>query len=110
VRRAHPILGVYDRYQRAEILALRGERHRAEHALTRADRAAERADTLTLPDWGYWYVAGFWGLQRGLVLTALGRRAAAVDEAAQGLAALPAAWRSTTWIADMLHRIDPDWT
>jgi hypothetical protein len=107
VEGAHPILGVYDRYQRAEILAVRGESRRSGKALMLADRAAEAVDGIELPSYGYWYTAGFWGVQRGIVLALLGRKADAVREAAEGVAAMPAAHRSTGWLASMLEQIAP---
>lgn len=109
VRGVHPILTVYDRYQRAELLALAGETRKAEKALLAADTAAEKAADVELPDFGYWYTAGFWGLERGIVLTASGNRDAGIREASQGLAELPAGHADAGWARDMLQRIDPDW-
>ncbi|MEV6660539.1 helix-turn-helix domain-containing protein [Nocardia fluminea] len=105
---AHPILGVYDRYQRAELLAVHKESRQAGKALALADKAAEAADGIELPAFGYWYTAGFWGVQRGIVLALLGRQADAVREAAQGVAAMPAAHQSAEWLASMLAQIDPE--
>lgn len=109
VRGVHPILTVYDRYQRAELHALAGEVRQAEKALIVADKAAGRAAEVELPDFGYWYTPGFWGFERGIVLAASGQRSAAVREASQGLAELPPGHASTGWAQDMLRRIDPDW-
>ncbi|MEU8894568.1 helix-turn-helix domain-containing protein [Nocardia sp. NPDC048505] len=107
VRDAHPILGVYDRYQRSELLALQGRRQRAARALHRADTAAEAAEGIELPSFGYWYTPGFWGLERAQVLIALGRPADAIREAEMGLAALPSDHRSTDWARAMLVKVDP---
>src|SRR5690606_35603846 len=105
---AHPILGVYDRYQRAELLVVQKESRQAGKALALADKAAEAADGVELPAFGYWYTAGFWGVQRGIVLAFLGRKADAVREATQGVAAMPAAHQSAGWLASMLVQIDPE--
>lgn len=105
---AHPILAVYDRYQRAELLAVRGETRKAGKALASADTAAEAAADVELPSFGYWYTPGFWGVQRGIVLALLGRQADAVREAEQGIAALPSAHRSAGWLTLMLRQIHPD--
>ncbi|MGN2640955.1 helix-turn-helix domain-containing protein [Nocardia takedensis] len=110
VTRAHPILGVYDRYQRAELLALDGDLPRAARALHRADHAAAAAENVDLPSYGYWYTPGFWGLERGVVLVAMGRHADAVREAEHGLSALPPAHRGSGWAASMLTQIDPEMT
>lgn len=99
---AHPILGVYDRYQRAELLALQGDRRRAARALHQADAAAEAADGVDLPAYGYWYTAGFWGLERGVVLGAMGRWTDAAREADAGLAALPVDHRTAPWARSMM--------
>ncbi|MBP2194011.1 transcriptional regulator with XRE-family HTH domain [Nocardia goodfellowii] len=107
VTKAHPILGVYDRYQRAELLALKGDNYRAGRALRRADIAAEATEGIELPAFGYWYTPGFWGLERALVLTAMGRPTEAAREAEMGLAALPADHRDTDWARSMLVKIDP---
>ncbi|WP_446226573.1 hypothetical protein ACTWPB_11965 [Nocardia sp. IBHARD005] len=103
---AHPILGVYDRYQRAELLAVRKESRQAGKALALADKAAEAADGIALPSFGYWYTAGFWGVQRGIVLALLGRKADAITEATQGIAAMPAEHRTAGWLASMLGHVD----
>ncbi len=102
VTAAHPILGVYDRYQRAELLALQGDRRRAARALHQADAAAEAADGIDLPAYGYWYTAGFWGLERGVVLAAMGRWTDAAREADAGLAALPVDHQAAPWAQSMM--------
>jgi hypothetical protein len=109
IKGVHPILTVYDQYQRAELLALRKEHRKAVIALTEADKSAEKAEKIELPDFGYWYTSGFWGLERAIVLSALGERGAAAREASAGLAALPEAHTGAAWAKDMLHRVDPDW-
>lgn len=108
VTRAHPILGVYDRYQRAELLALDGDHRRAAKALHRADAAAVAAERVELPSYGYWYTSGFWGLERGIVLAAMGRKADAIREAEQGHAALTAEHQTSGWARSMLAQIDPE--
>ncbi|MGW4328492.1 helix-turn-helix domain-containing protein [Nocardia sp. NPDC004573] len=105
---AHPILGVYDRYQRAELLAVRREARQAGRALAAADKAAEAAAEVPLPSFGYWYTGGFWGVQRGIVLALLGRQADAVKEAEQGVAAMPAEHRTAGWLASMLRQVHPE--
>jgi hypothetical protein len=105
----HPILPVYDRYQRAELLAAQGDRTATARALRCADRAAA-TDCIELPAYGYWYTAGFWGVQRSIVLALLGRGRDAIAEAEQGVAAMPVEHRSAGWLADMLARIDPEMT
>ncbi|WP_043721259.1 helix-turn-helix domain-containing protein [Nocardia asiatica] len=108
VTRAHPILGVYDRYQRAELLALQGDRRRAARALHHADTAAAAAEGIDLPSFGYWYTPGFWGLERGIVLAAMGRTPDAVREAEEGYAALPDGHKGADWARSMLTQIDPE--
>ncbi len=106
---AHPILGVYARHQHAEILAVRGDNRRSAKALAGAEHAADVTDGIELPSWGYWYTAGFWGLHRGVVLSTLGRRCDGKREAAQGVAAMPAAHRSAGWLTPMLDLVEPGW-
>ncbi|WP_280447388.1 helix-turn-helix domain-containing protein [Nocardia cyriacigeorgica] len=101
---AHPILGVYDRYQRAELLALQGEHRAAARALHRADRAADAADGIALPSFGYWYTRPFFALQGAVVLAAMGRGADAVRVAEQGYAGLPDGHRGTSWSLDMMRQ------
>lgn len=111
VQGAHPILSVYDRYQRAELIALQSrDSYRAARALHKADQAAEATDGIDLPAYGYWYTRGFWGVQRGVVLAAMGRSSAAVREATAGIAELPDAHRKAGWLAGMLGEIDPEMT
>ncbi|MFI5781609.1 helix-turn-helix domain-containing protein [Nocardia sp. NPDC051570] len=110
VPKAHPVLGAYDRYQQAELLAASGDRVRAVRALHRADKAAESTDGLDQLNHGYWYVDGFWGVQRGVVLSLLGRHSEAVREAAAGVAALPHEFQHSEWLGVMLDRIDPEMT
>ncbi|MGQ4600025.1 helix-turn-helix domain-containing protein [Nocardia sp. R6R-6] len=107
VTRAHPILGVYDRYQRAELLALQGDRRRAARSLHHTDAAATATEGVELPAFGYWYTPGFWGLERGIVLAAMGRIPDAIREAENGYAALPKDHKGTDWACSMLARIDP---
>ncbi|WP_324193992.1 helix-turn-helix domain-containing protein [Nocardia farcinica] len=107
VTRAHPILAVYDRYQRAELLARDDDTGAAARALAVADRAAEEAERFDLPTFGYWYTPGFWGLERGVVLAAMGRHADAVREAEQGHAALPAEHQGAGWARSMLEQVEP---
>ncbi|MFJ1460995.1 helix-turn-helix domain-containing protein [Nocardia sp. N2S4-5] len=108
VRGVHPVLGVYGRYQRAELLALQGESRQVGKALALADRGAESADSIEPPASAYWYGAGFWSVHRGVVLALLGRNADAVREAAQGVAAMPTEHRRTEWLALMLRQVDPE--
>ncbi|MEU7628675.1 XRE family transcriptional regulator [Nocardia sp. NPDC049220] len=108
VTRAHPILGVYDRFQRAELLALQGDRRRAARALHHADAAAAATEGIDLPAFGYWYTPGFWGLERGVVLAAMGRTSDAIREAETGYAVLPGGHKGTDWARSMLTQIDPD--
>ncbi|WP_040795900.1 hypothetical protein [Nocardia higoensis] len=56
----------------------------------------------------YWRSAGFAAVQRGGVLALMGETAAAVEEAAQDLAAIPAEHRRSEWLASALRRVDPD--
>ncbi|MFI6169033.1 helix-turn-helix domain-containing protein [Nocardia sp. NPDC051052] len=108
VPRAHPALGAYDRYQQAELLAAEGDHVRAVRALRRADKAAESTDSLDLPRHGYWYVEGFWAVQRGVVLSLLGRESEAVREATAGVATLPPEFQHSEWLGIMLRRINPE--
>ncbi|ATL71946.1 hypothetical protein CRH09_20070 [Nocardia terpenica] len=104
----HPALNAFDRYWRAELTALQGDRSAAARALHRADRAAYAAEGTELPDFGYWYTPGFLGVQRGVVLAAMGRKADAVKEASQGVAAMPSDHQRADWLAAMLDDIDPE--
>lgn len=100
---AHPILGVYDRYQRAELLALQGDIRAAARALHKADQAADAHDGIALPAFGYWYTRPFFALQGAVVLAAMGRRADAIRDAEQGYAGLPDGHRGTSWALDMMR-------
>lgn len=108
VRGAHPILPVYDRYQHAELLAAKGEHTAAVRALRKADGAAEATEGIDLPAFGYWYVPGFWGVQRAVVLALLGRLSEATREATAGVEAMPPEFRGSGWLASMLANVDPD--
>lgn len=99
----HPALRTFDQYWRAELLARRGERRAAAKQL-----AVELPDHDELPAGGYWYSPGFLAIQRGLVLSCMGRRADGIAEAEQGLAEMPAAHRGTDWINTMLSQVDPE--
>lgn len=105
VDRAHPILRVYDKFQRAELLAANGDIRAAATALHLADRAADAADEIELPSFGYWYTPGFWGLERAIVLSVMGRHVDAEREAAAGYAALPTAHQDSGWAQSMLDQI-----
>ncbi|MFQ6331795.1 hypothetical protein ACLMAL_37545 [Nocardia sp. CWNU-33] len=48
----HPILPVYDRYQRAELFAAQGDRTATARAMRCADRAAADTDGVELPAYG----------------------------------------------------------
>jgi hypothetical protein len=105
----HPALSAFDRYWRAELLALQGDRSAAARALRVADKAAYAAEGIELPAYGYWYTPGFLGVQRGVVLAAMGRRRDAVKEASQGAAAMPADHQRADWLAAMLDQVEPGW-
>lgn len=99
----HPALRTFDHYWRAELLARRGERRAAARAL-----ATDPPDSDELPPGGYWYTDGFLAVQRGLVLSCMGRRADGIEEATQGLAEMPAEHRGTDWLNVMLAQVDPE--
>ncbi len=99
----HPALRTFDRYWRAEVLARRGENRAAAREL-----AADPPESDELPAGGYWYTPGFLAVQRGLVLSCMGRRADGIEEATQGLASMPAEHRHTDWLNVMLAQVDPD--
>lgn len=99
----HPALRTFDRYWKAELLARRGERRAAAREL-----ALDPPESDELPPGGYWYTPGFLAVQRGLVLSCMGRRADGVEEATQGLAAMPAEHRGTDWLNVMLAQVDPE--
>ncbi|MEU7763847.1 helix-turn-helix domain-containing protein [Nocardia sp. NPDC049190] len=108
VRDAHPTVEAYGRMRRAELLAARGETHEAHRALVLADVAAEAADGIDPPTSMYWWSHGFGAVQRGGVLSLLGRTAEAVEEATHGLAAMPVEHHRSEWLASALRRVDPD--
>ncbi len=97
VSRAHPLMRVYDFYQRARVHAVSGEPFDAQKALVLADRAAEAAADEDPPESGYWYTEGLWGLHRGRVLWLIGSRAEGAREIQQGLAAMPEEHRDAEW-------------
>ncbi|SDD18431.1 Helix-turn-helix domain-containing protein [Actinokineospora iranica] len=106
VQGVHPLLRVYDLYQRARILAAAKESLAAQHALIVADRAAEAASDEEPPESGYWYTEGLWGLHRGRVLWLTGQQKQGAREVLAGLAAMPdehreAEW-ATTWVRTVL--------
>ncbi|WP_174185274.1 helix-turn-helix domain-containing protein [Nocardia barduliensis] len=108
VRDAHPTVKAYGRMRRAELLAAHGEAREAQRALAMADAAAEAADGIEPPASMYWWSSGFGAVQRGGVLSLLGRTAEAVEEATHGLSAMPAEHRRSEWLASALRRVDPD--
>ncbi|MGF0314644.1 helix-turn-helix domain-containing protein [Nocardia fluminea] len=93
----HPLLRVYEQFQRARVHAAADEPQAAQHRLVLADSAAQSAEDEPRPDSGYWYTAGFFGLQRARVLRLLGQDDRARDEVRSALAALPDDHRSATW-------------
>jgi transcriptional regulator with XRE-family HTH domain len=105
----YPALRAFDRYWRAELLAAQGDVSAAARALHIADKAAYAAEGTKLPAYGYWYTPGFLGVQRGVVLATMGRKADAIREASQGIAAMPADHQRADWLATMLEQIEPDW-
>ncbi|BAD56880.1 putative transcriptional regulator [Nocardia farcinica IFM 10152] len=105
---AHPVLGVYAAHQRAELLAMRGDRRQSEKALARAESAAVAADGVDLPTFGYWYTSGYWAVHRGVVLSLLGRVPEAVREAEQGLTVMPEEHRKAGWMATLLRELHPE--
>ena len=100
----HPALAAFDRYWRGELLARMGETRAAAKAI-----APEPTETDDLPPGGYWYTSGFLAVQRGLVLSCMGRQADGIAEASQGLAEMPESHRGADWIMVMLKQIDPEW-
>ncbi|WP_280332687.1 helix-turn-helix domain-containing protein [Nocardia wallacei] len=101
----HPALRTFDLYWRGELLARRGENRAAAKAI-----ASDPSESDELPPGGYWYTAGFLAVQRGLVLSCMGHVADGVEEATQGLAAMPPDHRGTDWLNIMLQQIDPELT
>ncbi|MET8650750.1 helix-turn-helix domain-containing protein [Nocardia aurea] len=110
VRDAHPIVTAYGRMRRAELLAAHGDKGEAQRALALADAAADSTDGIEPPASMYWWSTGFGAVQRGGVLSLLGRPTEAVQEATAGLAAMPAEHLETEWLASALRRVDPDLT
>lgn len=99
VRAAHPLIRVFEHFQRARIHALNAEPRDAQHRLVIADRAAESAAGQDRPDAGYWYTPGFFGLQRARVLRTLGHTDRARHEVRTAVNALPPEHRHTEWAA-----------
>ncbi|MEU1983422.1 helix-turn-helix domain-containing protein [Nocardia sp. NPDC019395] len=97
VKKVHPLIGAFERFQRARLHAVTGERPDAERCLVLADKAAESAEDIELPDAGYWYTPGFFGLQRARVLRTLGHEERAMDEVRAAVAALPTGHRAAEW-------------
>lgn len=109
VEGAHPVLGVYARHQRAEFLAVRGDKRQAVKALAVAAQASDDADGTDMHSSIYWYDPPFQALHRGVVLSALGRTEDGMREAMQGLEAMPPAHRAAPWLAGMLDDVAPGW-
>ncbi|MFD9893702.1 hypothetical protein ACFWY9_30520 [Amycolatopsis sp. NPDC059027] len=105
--RAHPIIPVYDRYQRAQIYAGNGEAYQAQKELAKADKDAERTSEIERPDYVYWYTNGLWGLERGRTLWLLGQQDRARLEIAEGLKLMPESQRTAQW-ADNWVRVALD--
>ncbi|WP_330250308.1 hypothetical protein OG874_29205 [Nocardia sp. NBC_00565] len=108
VRNAHPVITAYGRMRRAELLAAHGDKGEAQRALALANVATEAADGVEPPASMYWWSTGFGAVQRGGVLSLLGRTAEAVGEATHGLAAMPAEHLRSELLASALRRVDPD--
>lgn len=106
VRDAHPLIGVYEQFQRARIHAVNGEPREAQHRLALADTAAESAEGEDPPDAGYWYTPGFFGLQRARVLRTLGQADRAQEEVRVAVDALPEEHRSSEWAAKWRRAAD----
>lgn len=98
IRRVHPAQRVYLTYQRADSLALTGDRHQARSALRRAEGLTRRLDG-DMPAHAYWTTPAFLLGNAAFVLDRLGERRAARQAAADSLAGLPAEWREASWAA-----------
>lgn len=95
----HPLIVVYEHFQRARIYAVSGDSRLAQHQLVLADAAAESAENEERPDAGYWYTPAFFGLQRARVLRTLGQTERALDEVRAAVDALPVEHRRAEWAA-----------
>ncbi|WP_231390507.1 hypothetical protein [Nocardia sp. CNY236] len=95
----HPLIGVYERFQRARVHAVNGEPCEAQRLLVMADKTADSAAAEGAPDAGYWYTPGFFGLQRARVLRTLGRVDRSRDEVEAAVDALPVEHRRSEWAA-----------
>ncbi|WP_460962711.1 hypothetical protein [Parasphingorhabdus pacifica] len=93
-------LRTYLVFQRAEIVAKRGDRSEAARLLIEADRMVEALPPAReLPRSGYWYTPGFFLGQRALVLRELGDVQAAKDSATASMAEMPDEWADSEWAA-----------
>ncbi|MFI5716356.1 helix-turn-helix domain-containing protein [Nocardia sp. NPDC051750] len=106
VPRVHPLIRVYERFQRARLHAVTGEPREAQRVLVAADRAAEAAEDEEKPDAGYWYTPGFYGLQRSRVLRILGQAERAQEEVRAAVDALPPEHRRAEWAAKWRRAAD----
>ncbi|MEV0357179.1 helix-turn-helix transcriptional regulator [Nocardia sp. NPDC050697] len=106
VRGAHPLIVVFEHYQRARIQAALGAEKAAERALLVADDSAARAAHEERPSAGYWYGPEFFALQRGRVLRTLGREDQARREVQAAVAALPPEQRRASWMAKWTRAAD----
>lgn len=102
----HPLIEVYECYQRARLHAVTGEPREAQRVLVVADKAAEAAEDKEKPDAGYWYTPGFYGLQRSRVLRSLGQAERAREEVQAAVDALPAEHRRAEWAAKWRRAAD----
>ncbi|WP_162140621.1 helix-turn-helix domain-containing protein [Nocardia cyriacigeorgica] len=106
VQGAHPLIRVYEHFQRARIHAVEGEPAEAQRRLCLADRAMEAADGHEPPEAGYWYTPGFFGLQRSRVLRMLGQDDRARQEVRAAVDALPEEHRRAEWAAKWRRAAD----
>lgn len=106
VRRVHPLIRVYEHFQRARIHAVEAEPAEAQRRLCVADRAMEAADGHEPPEAGYWYTPGFFGLQRSRVLRMLGQEDRARQEVRAAVDALPEEHRRAEWAAKWRRAAD----